>query len=165
VKLQMLNQLLVINTVAAVDHASTFLLVCSSLNVQMLNQLKLLVVHTAAADDDGNQAATPAAGSKRSRSTAAAAAGTSSSTLRFSAVLQSTAVAKIPGSSSRANRSAAAAAPDAAGACSRIDASRAFYEMLVLQNRGYVGLQQQGPYGELLVSPKAKLLEEAQQQQ
>jgi hypothetical protein len=35
--------------------------------------------------------------------------------------------------------------------------------MLVLQNRGYVGLQQQGPYAELLVTPKAKLLAEGQQ--
>jgi hypothetical protein len=35
--------------------------------------------------------------------------------------------------------------------------------MLVLQNRGYVGLQQQGPYGELLVTPKAKMLADQQQ--
>jgi hypothetical protein len=41
-------------------------------------------------------------------------------------------------------------------AMNRLDASRCFFEMLVLQNRGYVALQQEGPYQELLLWPTEK---------
>ena len=45
-----------------------------------------------------------------------------------------------------------------AAAASRLDASRCFFEMLVLQNRGYVELRQEGPYQELLLWPMGKAI-------
>jgi hypothetical protein len=35
----------------------------------------------------------------------------------------------------------------------RLDACRWFYEMLVLGNKGLVGLQQQEAYGDMLITP------------
>jgi cohesin complex subunit SCC1 len=41
---------------------------------------------------------------------------------------------------------------------SRMDASRWFFELLVLRNKGFVDLQQQQAYGDVVVVPSAKLL-------
>ena len=40
----------------------------------------------------------------------------------------------------------------------RKDASRWFFEMLVLKTRNYVNLQQEEPYGDIAVSATSKLL-------
>ncbi|KAF8066426.1 SYN4 [Scenedesmus sp. PABB004] len=49
-------------------------------------------------------------------------------------------------------------AHDAPPRAARLDVSRSFYELLVLQNRGYLALAQAGPYGELSLTPRPKLL-------
>ena len=41
---------------------------------------------------------------------------------------------------------------------SRMDASRWFFELLVLQNKGYVALSQQGAYGDVQVLPRPQLV-------
>jgi hypothetical protein len=72
---------------------------------------------------------------------------------------RSTAAAAVAGSQT-ASAAAGGSAAAAAAVCSRHDVSRSFYELLVLQNRGYVGLSQQGAYEELVIRPTAKMLDD-----
>lgn len=42
---------------------------------------------------------------------------------------------------------------------SRVDASRWFFEMLVLRTRNYVELEQPSPYGDITIRPRPALLQ------
>jgi hypothetical protein len=136
----------------------------------VLNQLKQLASDPEAAAAAGAAAAAP--GSKRRQPQPSTASGT----VTLTSLLQHKHSRKhTPTTKTRAARAAAAAAaaaaagsqtadlpPTAAAAevCSRHDASRSFYELLVLQNRGYVGLVQQGAYRELVIRLTERMLDD-----
>lgn len=90
-----------------------------------------------------DERARESAGFKRKRGIATTI-GDAAAALPFSSVLEHAAVAQQPGSGKMPH-------------LSRVDASRWFFEVLVLQNRGYITMHQQQPYADVIVQAQPKL--------